>query len=945
MNANSGPHPGRRNKDVAMTKEALRHRMLLSLAVLAAIGWSGPSQARDYMSDARGLLAKGDLRGAQVQLRNAVRDNPDNGEALFELGAVDMQLGDPVAAEREVEAARDRGFDPGRVMPLLIQTYLAQGRFADLLHDFPSPSGPTAGTPELQSQVLVGRGIAEAAQGHIPEAQADFGQAERLTPNAIEPVLAQARLALSRGDLATAQDRIDRALAIDPKSNEALLRRAQLLRARGDNAGAVTALDELLTRLPNFLVAKRERAAALIALGQDDRARADLAAVAAAYPNDVQVIYLQAVLQARAGDMKGADASLQRIAPAIASVPRGYFLVALVKLNLGDVAQAEEAAAKFTARNPTDLPGLKLLAAIQLQQRHPDQAIATLQGPAASPAADAQVFDLLGRAYSLAGQSDQALQAFQRAAAMAPTNPDELARLAQARLGRGDTNGGIDDLEKTLELAPTRPNIGPALFFAALGTGDLDRAAAELDRIRKAQGDTPAVQNMDGILRLSRLDLAGARAEFTAILHDHPDFTPAAINLARVAAIEAKPEEAARLLSDILARQPTSEPALTMYVGGMANSNHMADAIAAMQKAHDAAPKDLRLTISLSQLLIRSGDPGAAVALLEKARGDGPPSAQLFDAEAAAYVAQKQPDAARDAYRQAVAANPNDLDARRRLAALLVDQKDYAGARSLLADGLTQSPGNYLLMRDLVAVDLHAGDTAAALATADRLTAQAPANSAGQALKGDVLMSLNRPQDAVAAYADAMRTAPSGFLLLREAAAQSAAGHPDQSARLIADWLAKHPDDTEVALAAGSDAITAGHLDDAERLLAGVLQREPRNAVAMNNLAWLWQLKNDPRALPMAEKAYLLLPTPQSADTLGWILTRQGDAAKGVVLLREANARAATDPAVAYHYAVALKDAGQKAEAVKLLTLVVRSDAKFDERAAAEALLTNLSGG
>src|SRR5947209_13456317 len=82
----------------------------IALCVCLA-GFPSPARA-DYMSNARDSMKKGDLKSAQIDLRNAVRNDPQNAEAHYLLGRVSIELGDPVAAEREAEAARQRGYDP-----------------------------------------------------------------------------------------------------------------------------------------------------------------------------------------------------------------------------------------------------------------------------------------------------------------------------------------------------------------------------------------------------------------------------------------------------------------------------------------------------------------------------------------------------------------------------------------------------------------------------------------------------------------------------------------------------------------------------------------------------------------------------------------------------------------------------------------------------------------
>jgi Flp pilus assembly protein TadD len=113
----------------------------------------------------------------------------------------------------------------------------------------------------------------------------------------------------------------------------------------------------------------------------------------------------------------------------------------------------------------------------------------------------------------------------------------------------------------------------------------------------------------------------------------------------------------------------------------------------------------------------------------------------------------------------------------------------------------------------------------------------------------------------------------------------------------------------------------------------------------LNNLAWISQQQGDlPRARTLATRAYLLSPSPQSADTLGWIILAQGQTSNAVALLREAAKGPTQDPAIQYHLAAALAKDGQKDAAVTLLrTLVTKPAAGFNDRPQAVTLLSQLS--
>jgi putative PEP-CTERM system TPR-repeat lipoprotein len=895
----------------------------------------------DYMSNARASMKKGDLKSAQIDLRNAVRSDPQNAEAHYWLGRVSFELGDPVAAEREAQAARDRGFDPHQAVPLLAQSLLAQNKFQELL-DTLRPDGKD---PQLDAGILVSRGYAQVGLHRPDDAQKSFADAQAVAPNAVEPLLADARLAVARADLNDAQTKIDRAIAAQPKSAEALLAKSQLLRLKNDAAGALSVLNELIADQPSIMQARLDRASLELALGKQQEAKDDISTVLKATPGNIQAIYLTAVMEAQAKNYKAADAQLERIAAYIGHIQRAYYLEAVVKEQLGQFEQAEDAARKYLARAPNDLAAYKILARIQFAKRRPDQVVDTLSRIVESGKADAETYDLLGRADAATNRATEAVQNFQKAQSLAPNDVGLQTRLASARMSTGDADAAMGDLEHTLELAPKLPAVGEALFFAALATGDLAKAQDALDRVKGAQGDTDVVQNLEGLFDLAKLDLNGAKAAFEALVKKSPDFTPGKINLARVLAMLDKRTEAEAILADILSKQPSSEPALTMLTAGYAQSDRLPQAITLMEKAHAAEPNNLRITVSLGDLYIRNNQPQKAMDLSNAEKGLAATSTEILSLKAAAYLALGQKKEARDTYSALLKQDPNVVGARRQLVALLIDAGDFETARTTLAAGIAANPRNYQLYQDLALVDLKSTGVEAALATADRLMAQDHEFAALRALKGDIFLAANRPADAVTALKEAESASPSTELVTRLAGAELRAGKADDAVALLTDWIGKHQTDLVAVEQLSEIFIATNKLDDAEKNLEIILQQKPHDPIALNNLAWVYQQKGDQRAQGLARQAYVLAPGAQTADTLGWILTTEGKADTGVALLRQAAAEATNDPRVQYHFAVALNDTGNKDEAMKRLATVVDAKGDFKEKTEAQALLAKLKGG
>jgi putative PEP-CTERM system TPR-repeat lipoprotein len=915
--------------------------IVVVLAGGGAVGWLKYARPSNPFAQAKLLIDKGDFRGAQLELRNAVRDDPSNAEAHFRLGLVQMRLGDPVAAERELRLARDNGFNQRMVMPVLAQTYMAEGKFRELLNDF-----PTEGlAPELATQILVLRGLAQLQLNALDDAVASFAQAEKLSPTAVEPPLAAARALIVKHDYAAAEAKVDRGLTINARSPEGLLLKAQLFNLRGDRQSALTTLDAAIAASPNMVAARLERANILVALGNDAKARDDVNAVLQIEPRSAGAVYLQAVLAARARDFAAADAGLNKLQAILSRFPRGYYFEAVVKFNLGQVEQAADAADKFMARNPTDPDGVKLVARIDIAAQRAEQAEGVLNRAIANGMSDADVLDLLGRAYMQTGQRDLALANFEKAAALAPDNADILTRLASARLGLGDATGATKDLEHSLELQPKKVDTGETLVVAALASGDIARASEAIAKLKANGTKSEAVGILDGMVKTAALDFDGARATFNEVIKDYPNSVRARLNLAKLAMIQDHPADAEQVLGEILQQEPANEQALAGLVSILTADGRMARAVALVEAAHSAAPANGNVTIMLANLYLRINDPRRALDLLNASQQNQALTLPFAAIRARALIALGQSRDAEDLFRQLLTRNPTDLDARRLLADTLISANNGDAARSVLLDGLKQSPGNAMLIQMLVSSEMKFGTVESALGLVQELARDPQNATALRGLRGDVFMTAKRYAEAANAYAAEFQTKPTSDMLTRLVTADSAAGRNAEARAALTDWLGKNANDIGAQMLLMSLDVSERRYDEALPLLEKIVAETPNNVVALNNLAWILQQKGDPRARDVARKAYLLGPSPQVADTLAWILVSTGDPGTAVPLLRQAYARLPTDPSVTYHLAAALGATGKKEEALDLLRPLVASKTDFDDRPAASKLLDELAGG
>jgi cellulose synthase operon protein C len=173
-----------------------RHRLVelrtaLAIVVLLVTASSAvAAESPASVKSADQYIANGNLKAAEIELRNAVRDAPQDAQLRIRLARIYLQLGDPILAEREARAARERNGAEADYLPVLDQALLRQGKFQELA-DLVRPDNRP---PTLESQVRWALGMAAAGQHDNARAQSLLQDAIRLDPKAAPPKIGLARL-------------------------------------------------------------------------------------------------------------------------------------------------------------------------------------------------------------------------------------------------------------------------------------------------------------------------------------------------------------------------------------------------------------------------------------------------------------------------------------------------------------------------------------------------------------------------------------------------------------------------------------------------------------------------------------------------------------------------------------------------------------------------------
>ena len=158
------------------------------------------------------------------------------------------------------------------------------------------------------------------------------------------------------------------------------------------------------------------------------------------------------------------------------------------------------------------------------------------------------------------------------------------------------------------------------------------------------------------------------------------------------------------------------------------------------------------------------------------------------------------------------------------------------------------------------------------------------------------------------------------------------------------NWLAREPRDIAARRSLSDFYLRTGADRDAAAQLERLIVEVPNDVVALNNLAWLLEDRDRPRAETLARRAYAIAPmNPAIADTLGWVLIQAGKYAEARDLLAMASGALPDDASVRYHYALALARSGDRATAKTNVERALASKNSFSSRDAAKSLFQELS--
>ncbi|UIP30122.1 XrtA/PEP-CTERM system TPR-repeat protein PrsT [Photobacterium sp. TLY01] len=897
------------------------HVLALAGVIAVTLTACGEQSVDEYMTKAETYLSNNQINAAVIELKNAIQQHPDANQARLMLGQIYLDQGDYASAEKELFKALRSSEEKDSIEPLLAQAYLGQKKTTDIIDLAQHPQSRQA---EALADIYAIESLALLLDDDPDGAEQAYQRAENTGQITLYTRLARASLDATSELNDTALSQVSNIVRVYPASSDAWLLKGHIETSMGHHKDAAQSYRKAVDTAPKAIQNTLFLAQALVKTEQYKEAEKYVDHLLTVFSGHVLSNELKATILY--AEEKQAEAKVHAdlaIRNGSRNLPT-YLISGVVAYHQGNFEQANERFEKVAPFVSQNHMIQRLYASSQLKLGDIEGALQTMNQFDATDKASSDFISDMSLELAKIGRKDAAMSLAEKAN-HSPTTSKQL-RLGLLQLASNDTTG-VDTLQQILETDPnlTEANLGLAYYYLK-------------------QGRINDVQQI-----------------VSTWLERNPDDQTAQMLNALVLQIEKKPDQAQAIYQQVLAKDPKNLQA-TLGLGQIAAShNDVATAFGYARTAYSHDPGRNLTTRALYKYGQLSGQLDEAVSLVASQVEAHPDDTALKLDLARGYMLQKKPD---QALSLMTSLTPQQQTAQswRLLGDIYFSQRDYRQAEQAYAQWLAQDVlSQQAYMRNIQIKELNnkMRDSLLLAEKAEQLfqnTAVFSLMKAGLQLKMDNASAsqatLDALPDKVKAQAYFMRLQALNYLRRKD------------FTRAI-EWQRKRYD-ASPGIASANDVASAYSLnqqtDEAIKFLQGVIQeygdkaaplrltlaqlqfeqqpeqaiaqyrhileQQPDNVVALNNLAWLYLSQEKyPQACDSASKALgLAQEHPQIQDTYGYCLLKSGQAATALPMLEKAYRQAQTNPEIALHYAESLLANDMKENAREVLIGVSTSD-------------------
>ncbi len=905
--------------------------------VISGLGACGTDKTdTEYLQSAKAYLQSGEIDSAVIELKNAIQKNPSNPEARYLLADHYLSLQQGARAEKELKKAIEAGYPEDELVDELAWAYYYQVKFDDLLG---SSIQLDSLSDEEKSEILFLRGLANFGLQRRSDAQADFEESAKTTSGSYGKLAEAYNLAI----LENVDDALATTLAVldeNPDLTEANILAAKLFFLQRNFEKAASHQEKAIEAEPNRLQLYVDMARYQSTADNLDEAEKNIDIVLKVVPSHLPSNLIKARLRFQAKDFEGAKIHAERALEVSEISKEARLLSGMAEFYLRNWEASRSRLKPVIPFTPEGHIARKMIAYAEFKLGYEQSADDILNSIGGGSKSDTSLLSEFGTQMYKRGDADEALKLYGKAAEINPDDSTIKTRLGFLKLQQNDL-GGISDLESVIKLNENSLWARTGLVSYHLSKKNF----SEAEKLARSLITKKPGQN-DGYLLtasvyISQKQFEKAMRTLDEGLTNIPGDAKLMVEKAKVSAYMNNDEEAKTLLDQALKVAPHDKNALVSNYRLDKKHGNTDDAVSLIKKARESSDTDDTYTLLYAIILIDQGDRQGAYEELSEIAEDSP---QFIRSQMAMGSIKAQTGDFKSAEKHFDTVI--DLDGTFKEAYLgkiqsQVRTDQLNDALATVAEAQKSFPGDKQIELREIEILLQMDRANLARSKIGRFNVLHGHSDVLETIQGIHAAKAGDFKAALQFFKKANKISSTTRSIISIAQMHMKLGQKKAAVSVIKDWLKNHPKDMAAKMYFANLNLNSDHSAAIEQYKQ-LLKENGNNLIALNNLAWaLGEQGSIQEALTYAEKAYKLRAVPPVIDTYAFLLFQSGEHEKALPLLKLAHEKELQDGSIAYHYALALSQAGKKNEAKEILLKITKED--FPELNKAKALLKQIN--
>jgi len=810
------------------------------------------------------------LKAAILEAKKMIQIAPDDSSGYLQAARIYNQIGAYSGSQKLLESQLKK---MPEVATELAESYLDNKKYRTALNTLSTYPADKADNENAQQQARI-KALASFYLGDDAEYVAAINRFTELGGDPIERQYIEATVLLGQDHAEAAQKVLKGILDVKPEAVKALILLGSAYAATQQLDKAESSLTKALGLLPNSDIMSAERvkvlsqlAEVLINEGRSSEAYVYQKVLAEANPesNAAQQRFNDAIKFYQDGKFAEAEVILKELREQFPKDKNSATLLGMIEFQKGENEKAANLFDEFIDTETSSPTVIQAAALVKFRKNQIDDALQLLKQAAESQPGNAVILATYGLALLDHDSKSQAgAVALEKSLAINPQQRRLRLALAKWHMARGETDQGLAQLRKAYQEDPLDVMLQEAYLKALFVNGQSDAVKKEVDQFKAKYPDNARGPFVEGWYFMEEKNYAAAEKSFekSLAMPNNTEKKLAYTGLAQLYQAQNQSQKAIAAWQHVIEADPTVSASYGHWLNQMWADNKQSQAFTYLLEIENKNPTLWQPAVVLAQLYANNK--------------------QWADAEKHAEFALARSGSAEEVKK--VAATIDQLQG--------MDFKakgDLNNARRYLMKAVKLFPENPDYLANVIEIEIAAHNIVEAQKLLNEYPQNENNNNVRQFYQGSIRFAENKPDEGLKLFLDSWKSKPTEVAALAITEVYEKTNQQENLGKFIDDWIQQLPKSAKATMFKALQAQKMKQDDIAVKWYEKTIELSPTMAVALNNLAWVYYLQKDERAVPMAKRAYEAAPNSASVmDTYGWILVERGDVAQGVDILTRA---------------------------------------------------------